>query len=134
MGIGAAYTASKHGLLGVTKNTAAAYWKQGIRSNIILAGPMHTNIGTHLQQAGVASQHGFGILNTTCTYRQAGQKYVCCCTNDCSLIDPMMNEQGRESLCDLEKMAKLVLSLCSEDSSLVSGAVIQADMGYTAYQ
>lgn len=42
---GAAYTASKHGLLGLTKNTAAFYSTKNIRSVAILPGGMHTNIG-----------------------------------------------------------------------------------------
>src|SRR5262249_21870830 len=43
---GVAYTASKHGLVGLTKNTAANYTKKGIRCNIILPGSMRTNIQT----------------------------------------------------------------------------------------
>lgn len=42
---GAAYTASKHGLVGLTKNTAFMYAKQGIRCNAIAPGPVLTNIG-----------------------------------------------------------------------------------------
>lgn len=42
---GTAYTISKHGLLGFTKNTAAFYGaKSGIRCNAIIAGSMRTNI------------------------------------------------------------------------------------------
>lgn len=36
--IGVAYTASKHGLIGLTKNTAAFYRMKGIRCNAICAG------------------------------------------------------------------------------------------------
>ena len=42
---GTAYTISKHGLLGLTKNTAAFYGpRSGIRCNAVLAGGMRTNI------------------------------------------------------------------------------------------
>lgn len=38
IGTGVAYTASKHGLIGLTKNTAAFYRLKGIRCNAICAG------------------------------------------------------------------------------------------------
>ncbi|KAJ5753970.1 uncharacterized protein N7511_008123 [Penicillium nucicola] len=41
---GAAYTASKHGLVGLTKNTAAFYGTKGIKCNALMMGGMHTNI------------------------------------------------------------------------------------------
>lgn len=41
---GAAYTASKHGLLGLSKNTAFAYADKGIYSVALLLGGMNTNI------------------------------------------------------------------------------------------
>ncbi|OCL05717.1 NAD(P)-binding protein [Glonium stellatum] len=40
---GAAYTASKHGLIGLTKNTATYYAKKGIRCVAILPAGMRTN-------------------------------------------------------------------------------------------
>lgn len=43
--IGAAYTASKHGVIGLTRNTAAFYRLKGIRCNAVQAGAMPTNIG-----------------------------------------------------------------------------------------
>ncbi|CAG7959862.1 unnamed protein product [Penicillium olsonii] len=42
---GAAYTASKHGLVGLTKNTAAYYGNMGIKCNALMMGAMETNIG-----------------------------------------------------------------------------------------
>lgn len=41
---GAAYTASKHGLLGLSKNTAFAYADRGIYSVALMLGGMNTNI------------------------------------------------------------------------------------------
>ncbi|KAJ5306050.1 hypothetical protein PENANT_c024G01908 [Penicillium antarcticum] len=41
---GAAYTASKHGLVGLTKNTAAFYGTKGIKCNALMMGGMNTNI------------------------------------------------------------------------------------------
>lgn len=42
---GAAYTASKHALVGLTRNTAWMYAQQGIRCNAICPGGTKTNIG-----------------------------------------------------------------------------------------
>ncbi len=41
---GAAYTAAKHGVIGLVKNLAVMYRKQGIRANAIAPGPTATNI------------------------------------------------------------------------------------------
>lgn len=41
---GAAYTASKHGLVGLTKNIAATLGDRGIRSNAVLPGSIATNM------------------------------------------------------------------------------------------
>ncbi|KAL1954347.1 hypothetical protein VTO42DRAFT_1374 [Malbranchea cinnamomea] len=41
---GAAYTASKHALLGLSRNTAWMYRHEGIRCNVVLPGGVRTNI------------------------------------------------------------------------------------------
>lgn len=53
---GAAYTASKHALVGVTKNTAFMYAPQKIRCNVICPGGVETEVmvgQTNISQAGV---------------------------------------------------------------------------------
>lgn len=47
---GAAYTASKHGLLGLSKNTAFAYADKGIYSVALMLGGMNTNITDAMQK------------------------------------------------------------------------------------
>lgn len=54
---GAAYTASKHAMVGLTKNTAFMYVDKGIRCNVICPGGIETevmNSQTNISQAGVA--------------------------------------------------------------------------------
>lgn len=63
--IGAAYTASKHGLIGLTKNTGAFYGGKGIRCNALMAGAMDTNIGDSLRTEGM-SMEGFGRMRENC--------------------------------------------------------------------
>lgn len=41
---GAMYTASKHALLGLSRNTAWMYAKEGIRTNVVFPGGVATNI------------------------------------------------------------------------------------------
>ncbi|KAK3722882.1 hypothetical protein LTR37_002027 [Vermiconidia calcicola] len=104
---GAAYTASKHGLLGLTKNTAAFYGpKNGIRCNAIMAGGMQTNIASAFQETGI-NMEGLGIMRKT--FPEDAFAYV-----------------------EIEKVAKLVLYLCSEEGSIVNGATWTADGGSTA--
>ncbi|KAL1624334.1 hypothetical protein SLS56_007873 [Neofusicoccum ribis] len=66
---GAAYTASKHGLLGLTKNTAVMYGAKNIRCVAVMPGGMHTNIAeamaTGINPEGwkVAEKQMTGVLN-----------------------------------------------------------------------
>ncbi|MDZ7799723.1 MAG: SDR family oxidoreductase [Trueperaceae bacterium] len=48
---GAAYTASKHGLIGLTRNTAFVYAKRGVRCNAIVVGGVHTNIASSMDMS-----------------------------------------------------------------------------------
>ncbi len=54
---GAAYTTSKHAMVGLTKNTAFMYADKGIRCNVICPGGVETevmNSQTNISQAGIA--------------------------------------------------------------------------------
>ncbi|KAK5018094.1 hypothetical protein BJ546DRAFT_1063778 [Cryomyces antarcticus] len=102
---GAAYTASKHGLVGLTKNTAAFYGKKGIRCNAILPGAMKTNIADALATG--MNMEGYQTMQTT------------------AAMGPSNN--------DIETVAKLCLFLCSDDAGVVNGACVQADGGWLSY-
>lgn len=101
---GAAYTASKHAVVGFTKNTGYMYATEGIRCNAIAPGGVETNIGASMQ--GI-SQFGFGK-------QQLGMA-----------INPRVGKP--------EEIAKVALFLASDESSFVNGTVITADAGWTAY-
>lgn len=100
---GAAYTASKHALIGLTKNVGFQYGKQGIRCNAIAPGGVNTNITSGM------NPNQFGIEKA------------------------MAGIGGNIRMGEPEEIAKLALFLASDDSSLVNGAVITADAGWTAY-
>lgn len=90
--------------IGITKNVAFYYAKDGIRCNAIAPGPIRTEIRASMNNI---SKKGMEI-----------------CKSGMNLI-PRLGEP--------EEIAKVALFLASEDSSFVNGAVIVADGGWTAY-
>lgn len=100
---GAAYTASKHALIGLTKNIGFMYAAKGIRCNAIAPGGVSTNImdGINPNKAGL------------------------------ELISKGMASNPRMG--EPSEIAELALFLASDKSSNVNGAVIVADGGWTAY-
>lgn len=103
---GAAYTASKHALIGLTKNTGYVYAKAGIRCNVIAPGAMETSIGETIDMT---------KLSPLVTER----------------ILPGMALNPRTA--DPAEVARLAVFLASADASFLNGAVIVADGGWTAY-
>lgn len=100
---GLAYTTSKHALIGMTKNIGFMYAKKGIRCNAIAPGGVNTNIMKNAQPDAEGA--------------------VLCSSGIGS--NPRMGEP--------EEIAKTALFLASDDSSFITGAVITADGGWTAY-
>ncbi|WP_209860547.1 SDR family oxidoreductase [Paenibacillus shirakamiensis] len=101
---GAAYTASKHAVVGFTKNVGFQYATSGIRCNAIAPGGVSTNIGTTIN-----APNPFGMEKA-----MAGMG-----------LNPRAGEP--------EEIAKVALFLASDESSFVNGAVVTADAGWTAY-
>jgi NAD(P)-dependent dehydrogenase (short-subunit alcohol dehydrogenase family) len=100
---GLSYTASKHALVGMSKNVAFQYAQLGVRCNVIAPGGINTSIGEKMQP------HPFGM-------EQA-----------------MSGIQGNKRQGEPEEIATLAVFLGSDDASLLNGAVITADAGWTAY-
>lgn len=102
---GAAYTASKHAVAGLTRNTAWVYAPKGIRCNAICPGGAKTNIADsmpmdRLDPAGAARAGAYAA------------------------IMPAMLES--------EDIASLALFLASDESRHINGVLIPADGGWTA--
>lgn len=100
---GAAYTASKHGLIGLTRNLAATYGVDGIRAVAIAPGGVETRMGL----GGDPSQRGFATLEKTMP--------------------------ASPKLADPREIATVALFLASGEASFVNGAVLVADGGWTAH-
>lgn len=100
---GAAYTASKHAVIGITKNTGFMYAQKGIRCNAIAPGATITNIASTMNNV-----DEFGASRTKVT-------------------QGVIPRTGQP-----EEIAQVALFLASDESSFINGAVIAADGGWTA--
>ncbi len=105
---GAAYTTSKHALIGLSKNTGYLYAKDGIRCNAIAPGAMETHIGKDLD---------FARLPAAAMFNER--------------IVPGLALNPRTS--DPMEVAHLALFLASDEASFVNGATVVADGGWSAY-
>jgi NAD(P)-dependent dehydrogenase (short-subunit alcohol dehydrogenase family) len=100
---GAAYTVSKHGLLGLTKSIATSYGSRGIRCTAMVLGAVKTAIGL----GGEPDLLGMEVLKKTMSTM------------------PRMAEP--------DEIAKLALFLVSDDASFLNGSCVVIDGGWAAY-
>jgi NAD(P)-dependent dehydrogenase (short-subunit alcohol dehydrogenase family) len=98
----AAYHASKHGVLGLTKSAALEYASRGVRINAICPGTIETPM--------VADMLAKGELE----------------------MDEAIANQPIARLGQASEMAAAVLWLCSAGASFVTGVALPVDGGYTA--
>lgn len=99
---GVSYTASKHALNGIGKNTAAMYEDEGIRCNIVAPGGIQTEIITDMDSL---NEKGFKKVSQGASVSQMSAT--------------------------AEQIADNVLYLASDLSSNINGAVIVSDGGLT---
>ena len=97
------YTATKHGLIGLTRSAALEYAKDGIRINAVCPGFIVTPMLEHA-----------GLL-----YESATRMKI-------EALHPL-NRLGR----DIE-VANAIYWLCSDEASFVTGEALMVDGGYTA--
>ncbi len=102
---GAAYTMSKHAVVGLTKNTAFVYGPKGIRCNAIIVGAVATNIMTSVD---ASKMNAYGSSRM--------QRYY-------NLIPAQLQP---------DDIANTALFLVSDEASMVNGALLAADGGWTA--
>ncbi|MGJ5949148.1 SDR family NAD(P)-dependent oxidoreductase [Streptomyces neyagawaensis] len=100
---GAAYTASKHGVVGLVKSLSVMYRKQGIRANAIAPGPTMTNIKVDADQ----QAHGPAIVG--------------------GLIGATIGRLGTA-----EEQADTILFLASDAAAFVNGVVLPVDDAWSA--
>ncbi|MBA4275823.1 SDR family oxidoreductase [Flavobacterium sp.] len=98
----AAYHASKHGILGMTKSAALEYASQGIRINAVCPGIILTPMVESML------------------------------VNEAEAMDVLIQQLPIKRLGKAEEIADVVLWLCSKASTYVIGQAISVDGGYTA--
>jgi NAD(P)-dependent dehydrogenase (short-subunit alcohol dehydrogenase family) len=103
---GVAYAASKHALLGLTRNTAWMYMNRGIRCNAILPGGVETSMAATVDPEKIDA---FAMSRITPAM---------------GLMPPMMAAA---------EIARLALFLLSDESRQVNGAMIPVDAGLRAF-
>ncbi|MDP4711412.1 MAG: SDR family oxidoreductase [Saprospiraceae bacterium] len=103
---GAAYTTSKHALIGLTKNTGFMYSKSGIRCNAIAPGAVNTSISDTIDFSKITPL-----------------------VNDRIMAGMPLNPRTGEP----DEIARAALFLVSEDASFVNGQTLTVDGGWTAY-
>lgn len=103
---GAAYTASKHALEGLTRNTGYVYSKSGIRCNAIAPGAIETSISETIDFEKVTPLIKDRIMSGMPLNPRSGQP---------------------------EEIAKVALFLAGDESSFINGRTIVVDGGWSAY-
>lgn len=99
---GAAYTASKHAIVGLTRNTAAMYRGDGIRCVAVAPGGVETG----MEAGGTVSEHGRGKL-------------------------PSPTDVGIERARP-DEIAAVIEFLLSDAAGQIAGSVVVADGGWTS--
>ena len=106
---GAAYTASKHGVAGLTKNTAYTYGRENIRCNLVAPGGVATNImSTSKAAIGGEVDPAHGLAAITPVHQTA-----------------LRNAEPGE-------LAAAIVFLLSDAASNVNGVILPVDAGWTA--
>lgn len=94
------YVASKHGVVGLTKNAALEYGTQGIRVNAVCPGVIHTKMIDRILEKGETTEEA---MTTPIPVKRMGKP---------------------------EEIAQTVLWLCSDAASYVTGHAMTVDGGY----
>lgn len=116
-GGGAAYVASKHGLVGLTKHVAFCYKEWNIRCNAIAPGRVDTNIRDN-------SKKSLQIPNKNDSMSDDMAKII-------EKISVGYATNQRKASPD--EIANAVLFLASDEASFINGCVLVADGAWTAY-
>lgn len=103
---GASYTASKHAVIGLTKNTGYMYSKSGIRCNAIAPGAVNTNIGETIDFSKITPLVNERIMSGMTLNPRTGNP---------------------------EEIAKVALFLSCDDSSFVNATTVIVDGGWYGY-
>jgi NAD(P)-dependent dehydrogenase (short-subunit alcohol dehydrogenase family) len=123
------YSASKHGVVGLTKSVALEHAERGIRVNAVAPGPTKTNIQSGLLGDGPGSSTPSlrDRLRTALRLIRTAIRTIRADYDTSAMRDVPM---GR--IADPEEIAGAVAFLCSSDASYITGHTIPVDGGQAA--
>ncbi len=102
-GANASYTATKHGIAGLTKSAAVSYASQGVRVNAVCPGLIEAGLGLNVIKRG----------------EEALRKFI------------SLHPVGRPGTA--MEVVKAVLWLCSDEASFIHGHMLPVDGGYSSH-
>jgi NAD(P)-dependent dehydrogenase (short-subunit alcohol dehydrogenase family) len=127
MGGLSSYSASKHGVVGLTKSVALEYANRGVRVNAIAPGPTKTNI-----QSGILGGN-WSSMSFTQRLRGVVRLVRTLVRTVRSEFDTSaMRDVPMDRIADPEEMAGVVAFLCSTDASYITGHTVPVDGGQAA--
>jgi NAD(P)-dependent dehydrogenase (short-subunit alcohol dehydrogenase family) len=126
MGGLSSYSASKHGVVGLTKSTALEYANRGIRINAIAPGPTKTNIQSGMLGTGPDASLLDRVRGAIKLLR------IVVRTIRSEFDTSAMREVPMDRIADPEEMAGAVAFLCSDDASYITGHTLPIDGGQAA--
>ena len=126
MGGLSSYSASKHGVVGLTKSVALEYAKRGVRVNAVAPGPTKTNIQSGL----IGGPGGSSLLDRIRTAVELVKTAIRTLRADYDTS--AMREVPMDRIADPEEIAGAVAFLCSDDASYVTGHTLPVDGGQAA--
>jgi len=128
MGGLSSYSASKHGVVGLTKSAALEYAGRGVRINAIAPGPTKTNI----QSGMLGGSGGFSGSLLGRVRRGIEMIKLVVRTLRADFDTSAMRDVPMDRIADPAEMAGAVVFLCSSDASYITGHTMPIDGGQAA--
>ncbi|SFG41636.1 NAD(P)-dependent dehydrogenase, short-chain alcohol dehydrogenase family [Halopelagius inordinatus] len=129
MGGLASYSASKHGVVGLTKTVALEYATRGVRVNAIAPGPTKTNIQSGLL-GGASGSSPTSLRERVGTAIKLLRTAIRTLRAD--FDTSAMRDVPMDRIAEPEEMAGAVAFLCSSDASYITGHTVPIDGGQAA--
>lgn len=129
MGGLASYSASKHGVVGLTKTAALEYATRGVRINAIAPGPTKTNIQSGLL-GDVSGSSPTSLRERVGTAIELLRTAIRTLRAD--FDTSAMRDVPMDRIAEAEEMAGAVAFLCSSDASYITGHTVPVDGGQAA--
>ena len=127
MGGLSSYSASKHGVVGLTKSVALEHASRGVRVNAIAPGPTNTNIQSGIVGGDFASMSLTQRVGAVVRLLRTAIRTIRADFDTSAMRDVPMDR-----IADPEEMAGAVAFLCSSDASYITGHTLPVDGGQAA--